>query len=86
VVFSLLSNCTLVLPTAVIMNPSFDAGVPIHPCTAAVASTERNVFAVEAGMPVATDAPCVRPESPVTPDSVHAPSTRLIFTVPLTFT
>jgi len=53
------------------MKPLFDPGVVIQPCTAAVASIEMNVFAVVAGVAVATAPPADIPEFPFTVNSLH---------------
>jgi hypothetical protein len=71
--FSLLSNWTLVLPAAEMMNPKFEPGVVIHPCTAAVASTVRKLLTVVVATFCATEAPSPGPERPVTVNSLQAP-------------
>jgi hypothetical protein len=68
--FSLLSNCTLVFPFAEIMNPLFEP-MEIQPCTAAVASTERNVLPVTVATLRATWPPCDGGENPATDNSLQ---------------
>jgi len=70
------------------MKPLFEPGVVIQPCTAAVASTGRNVSAVETPTPVVTALPADIPVFPVTvnsPQGVEALTVSMLI-VPAAFT
>ena len=53
------------------MKPLFEAGVAIHACTAAVASSETKVLPVVTATPVATTFPGEGGEFPLTVSSFH---------------
>jgi hypothetical protein len=64
------------------MRPLFELGAVIQPCTAAVTSTETNVFTVVTGTAEAIEMPADGGANPLTPDSVQADPTVETLMVP----